>query len=241
MRKIALATSVLLLAAACTKHDPILPGDRADIFPAPQPVALDITIENLPGGAVDATGDPCPYTQDASNVIRDGERKIFSGFPTNNSVKATRHPVCAGGHVIAGLTTGEVVKVHPKTRKIAWIADVFRENNMTGGAAVVDIIAPIVVDGAAVYTGGLGDAFCKLNLNNGAKKWCVPISVDGPFIITQPAAFVKSGDTLYAVRTSDGAIYWALHDAPRAAMEYKDGIITIGRTKIDAASGQIIK
>ena len=46
-----------------------------------------------------------------------------------------------------------------------WIADVYSASNMTGGASIVDIVAPIVPYNRAVYAGGLGDAFCKINAN----------------------------------------------------------------------------
>jgi len=244
MRKIALTALLAATAlAACAKHDPILPGTRTPIFDdsAAMPV-VGGPIENLPAHGV-ARGDKlCPYRQDAANVIWDGNRKIFSGFPTDNSVKSTQTPVCAGNYVIAGLTTGEVVKINPKNRKIIWTADVFRASNMTGGASVLDIVAPIVIDGDAVYAGGMGDAFCRINITNGKKKWCTRISVASPFVIAGPAAFVMGGNgILYAVRLSDGAIYWQQEIGKCADISYADGIIKACKTKIDAATGKKIK
>lgn len=241
MRKFAGALPLLLLAAACSKHDPILPGVRTAIFDTPAPVMLNSEVPNLPAVANDATATECPYRLDATNTIWDGDKKIFAGFPTSNSVKAERTPVCAGGDVIAGLTTGEVVKVNPKTRKIAWIADVFRPSNMTGGASVLDIVAPIVVDGGDIFAGGLGDAYCKMGLNNGKIKWCAPIGVARPFIIAGDVSFVYATDgAMYALRNSDGAVYWRTEVASAATPEYKNGTIKIGKTKLDAATGKIL-
>ncbi len=241
MRKIAAALSILTLAAGCAKHDPILPGQRTAIFEESTQTVTGGVIENLPATAVGASDAPCPYTQDTSNVIWDGDKKIFSGFPTSNSVKSTQKPVCVGKYVIAGLTTGEVVKVNPKNRQIAWIADVFRPSNMTGGASVLDIIAPIIVDGDAVYAGGMGDAFCRINLGNGKSKWCTPISVSVPFVVAGPAAFVMGADgILHAVRTSDGAIVWQREIGKCDAISYADGRITACKIKINASTGQVI-
>lgn len=241
MRKIAALTAVLILGVGCTKHDPILPGERTTIFEESTPHMVGGVIENLPMGAVAKNDTECPYTQDAANIIWNGEKKIFSGFPTNNSVKSTQLPVCAGKYVIAGLTTGEVIKVNPANRRVEWIADVFRPSNMTGGASVLDIIAPIIIDGDAVYAGGMGEAFCRINLSNGKKRWCTPISVSAPFVIAGPAAFVIGTDgTLNAVRTSDGAIYWQMQIGKCNNISYENQVVKACKTKINAATGEKI-
>lgn len=230
----------LVALGACSKHDPILPGTRSAIFATNAPVVLNQSITDLPATAATSDADAnCPYTQDASNVIKNGDRKIFSGFPTPNSVRSDMKPICSGKYVYAGLTTGEVIKVDAKTRNIAWIADVFRPSNMTGGASVVDIVAPIMLYNGTVYAGGLGDAFCAINATSGAKKWCTYIGTAHPFIITDAAAFVVgTDDNLYAVRMRDGAIYWRAAVNAQSAPIYGDGTVTVGRQKFDAATGQ---
>lgn len=241
MRKSAIfLTGMMAVLCGCAKHDPILPGVRNSIFATSAPVALNQTIADLPATAVTSDADAvCPYTQDASNVIKNGDRKIFSGFPTPNSVRSDMKPICSGKYVYAGLTTGEVIKVDTKTRNIAWIADVFRPSNMTGGASVIDIVAPIMLHNGTVYAGGLGDAFCAINATSGVKKWCAYIGTAHPFIITDAAAFVVgTDDNLYAVRMRDGAIYWRAAVNAQSAPTYGDGTVTVGRQKFDAATGQ---
>lgn len=230
----------LVALGACSKHDPILPGTRSAIFATNAPVVLNQSITDLPATTVASDADAnCPYTQDASNVIKNGDRKIFSGFPTPNSVHSNMRPVCSGKYVYAGLTTGEVVKVDTKTRNIVWIADVFRPSNMTGGASVVDIVAPIMLHNGTVYAGGLGDAFCAINATSGVKKWCTYIGTAHPFVITNTVAFVVGTDNnLYAVRMRDGAIYWRAAVNAHSAPIYGDGTVTVGRQKFDAATGQ---
>lgn len=225
--------------SGCTKRDPILPGVRTAIFDEDNATIAGGMIENLPDAAVVMDNTDCPYTQDSSNIIRNGDRKIFTGFPTSNSVKSTQRPMCVDRYVVAGLTTGEVIKVNPNNRHIEWIADVFRPSNMTGGASVLDIVAPIIIDGDAVYAGGMGDAFCRINLSNGKKKWCAPISVASPFVIAAPAAFVMATNgTLYAVRTSDGAIYWQSEIGKCNKLSYANGVLTACKTKINATNGE---
>lgn len=230
----------LVALGACSKHDPILPGTRSAIFATNAPVVLNQSITDLPATTVAGDADAnCPYTQDASNVIKNGDRKIFSGFPTPNSVRSDMKPICSGKYVYAGLTTGEVIKVDAKTRNIAWIADVFRPSNMTGGASVVDIVAPIMLHNGTVYAGGLGDAFCAINATSGAKKWCTYIGTAHPFVITDAAAFVVGTDNkLYAVRMRDGAIYWRTAVNAQSAPTYGDGTVIVGRQKFDATTGQ---
>lgn len=241
MRKIALFACSVFALAACAKHDPILPGERTAVFDAAEINVLNTEIPNLPDVAVSASGDDCPYTQDSSNVIWRGDKKIFSGFPTSNSVKNTAHPVCDGKFVYAGLTTGELVKINGTNRQIQWIADIYRASNMTGGASVLDIVAPIVVTKNGVYAGGIGDAFCRINPTNGAKKWCVNIGVAQPFVITDTVAFVVATDgNLYAIRTDDGAVYWRTAVDKQTAPEYADKRVTVGRQTFDAATGREI-
>lgn len=241
MRKIIAIGACLTVLGACSEHDPILPGVRTPVFDTTNMRVLNTTIDNLPDQIARPDATDCPYTQDSSNVIWDGKRKVFSGFPTNNSVASTQTPVCYNGYVYAGLTTGEVIKVAPKSRKIAWIADVFRPSNMTGGAAIVDIIAPLVIHDGALYVGGLGDAFCRINTISGDKKWCVNIAVALPFIVADNVAFVLATDNkLYAIRTSDGAIYWRTSVENQSEPKYENKIITVGKQKIDAASGKIL-
>lgn len=241
MRKIAAIISCLALLGACAEHDPILPGERTPIFTGNDFKMLDSNVPNLPNEIAKITPADCPYTQDSENVIWDGDRKIFSGFPTKNSVASKQTPVCSGNYVYAGLTTGELVKVNPKNRKIIWIADIFRASNMTGGASILDIIAPIVVRGNAVYAGGLGDAFCRIDATSGAIKWCDWIGTAVPFIVSENIAFVVgTDDYMYAIRTSDGAVYWRTAIETQSAPIYADKIITVGRQQINAETGEII-
>lgn len=242
MRKNAIMLACLALLAACSEHDPILPGTRTDIFKSENITILNEEISDLPENLPEKEVVNCPYTQDSSNVIWDGERKIFSGFPTSNSVKSNQNPVCSGKYVYAGLTTGELVKINPKTKNISWVADIYRASNMTGGASILDIIAPVVIQGDFVYVGGLGDAFCKINASSGKKNWCIPIGVAVPFTTTDSVSFVVATDNnIYAVRNSDGAIYWRTKIEKQTEPVYKDKILTIGKQKINAQTGDVIK
>lgn len=245
MRKIVCPAFICCMCAlaACDKHDPILPGTRTAIFDTGDVVVMNTTVSGLPDAATVYENAPCPYRQDSSNVIWDGEKKIFSGFPTSNSVKNDARPVCGDGYVYAGLTTGELVKVNPKNRQIAWIADIYKDSNMTGGASVLDIVAPITLDGDGnVYAGGVGDAFCKLAAKNGKKKWCVNVGTALPYVMAGPAVFVMATDgNLYAIRIADGAIYWRTAVKTAAAPEYAGGVITVGREKFRAATGEKTK
>ena len=228
MRKLIGMLCCLMFMCGCAEHDPILPGERTPIFNSSNIKILNTSVKNLPETATELSIENCPYTQDSSNVIRNGDRKIFSGFPTNNAVASKQTPVCKDGYVYAGLTTGEVVKIAPKSRKIMWIVDVFRASNMTGGASIVDIVAPLIIKDGAVFAGGLGDAFCRINSTSGEKKWCIEIGTAVPFIIIDQTAFVVGTDNyLYAVRTSDGAVYWRTEINTQTAPAYENKIIKI--------------
>lgn len=242
MRKILTVICCALGLVACDKHDPILPGVRTAIFPSANIKITGQNITDLPSDIATVDNSNCPYRQDSANTIWDGNRKIFSGFPTNNSVDADIKPVCSGNYIYAGLTTGEVVKINKNNRQIVWIADIYRASNLTGGASMVDIIAPIVPYKNHVYAGGLGDAFCKLNATNGDKKWCIDISVGTPFTITDKYAFVVStDDLLYAISIKNGDVFWRTNVKKQAQPAYNQGILTVGEEKFDIANGNKIK
>lgn len=241
-KKIALLAYFSLLVCGCSEKDPILPGERTAIFENETLDIINQEISGLPENLMPLDTIDCKYTQDASNIVWDGDRKIFSGFPTNNSVKSSQKPVCSGKYVYAGLTTGELVKINPKNKQILWIADIYRASNMTGGASILDIIAPIIIQGNSVYVGGLGDAFCRINASSGNKTWCLPISVAVPFITTENVSFVVSTDNyLYAIRNSDGAVYWRTEIKKQSEPVYKNKTIIVGKQKINAASGNLEK
>ena len=242
MRKILVCAFLLLTLVACDKHDPILSGTRIDVFDTGAPRVLNTPVPNLPQNATPSKAKDCSYVQRFDNTIWDGDKKIFSGFATNNFVTGTRKPICFGGYVYAGLSTGELVKVNPENRALMWIADVYRSSNMTGGASVLDIIAPAQILGGHVYAGGLGGAFCKISDSEGAPVWCTNIGVEYPFVIAGDVAYVVDTDkNLNAVRLRDGSVYWRTPVKKPGAPEYSDKIVRVGSEKFDAADGSVIK
>lgn len=245
MRKYVLIVLCVMLVAACDKHDPILPGVRTEIFNTnTNQKILNASVKNLPESAPTRNVAECKYTIDATNTVRDDAgRKIFVGFPSPNSVDIETKPICDGGYVYAGLNTGNVVKIAPKNRDIVWMTDVFAESNMTGGAATVDIVAPLVIDGNDIFAAGMGDAFCRINAINGNKKWCASVGTRFPFVVLSNVAYIMGmDDMLYAVRTSDGAIYWRTDVIKKpAAPIYENKQIRIGKKRFDAENGGQIK
>lgn len=242
MKKTFLFLSCLFAISACSKHDPILPGVRQDIFDS-----VDVKVEHqdvpeLSGDVKNIYGDEkCDYRQDATNTIWMGDKKIYVGFSTGSVVKSNQSPICVGQYIYTGLATGEVVKINTINNKIVWMADVFRANNLTGGAAVVDIVAHVGVDGKYVLAGGLGDAFCKLDANNGNKIWCVNISVPVDFIMIDNFAFVVGTDNnLYAINTDNGNVYWKSEIKKQITPKYDGKNIIVGRQKINYKNGELI-
>ena len=233
----------MLAVSGCSKHDPVLPGVRHDIFDSVDVKVQNIEIQKTLVGEKNVYGDKdCEYRQDSSNVIWRENEKIFSGFVMDSSVKSNQKPICEGGFIYTGLSTGEVVKINPKNKNVVWVADVFRASNLTGGASVVDIVARVGVDKKFVYAGGLGDAFCKLNKSNGDKVWCVNISVPVDFTIVDDFAFVVGTDNnLYAVNLDDGCVYWKTKINKQVKPIYKDNVIIVGKNRINPKNGEVLK
>ena len=242
MRNFVIAAICALTLAACDKHDPILPGVRTPIFGGASVEVQNRVITDVPETVVVTDNVDCKYTQDSENIIWDGSRKIFSGFATPNSVSCNQQPVCSGSYLYAGLTTGELIKIKPSNRQIVWIADIYRASNLTGGASMVDIVAPLVVYKNSVFAGGLGNAFCKINANSGAKQWCLGISVPVAFTIAGDYAFVVSSDNnLYAVSVNNGDVFWRTQIDKQVAPRYEKGIIFVGKQQINAENGKKLK
>lgn len=242
MKKIFAILSCLLLVSACSEHDPILPGVRVDVFDNNDVNVLNTEIGELSKQQKNIYGDEnCNYRQDETNTIWDGDKKIYTGFAMDNFVKSNQSPICVGNFVYAGLSTGEVIKINANNKRIVWIADVYRSNNLTGGAEVVDIVARVGVDGKDVYAGGLGDAFCKLNALNGHKIWCVNISVPTDFIMVDNFVFVIGTDNnLYAINTDNGNVYWKSEIKKQITPKYDGEKIIVGKQEINYKTGELI-
>jgi len=241
MRKFALFCGCILVLCACDKHDPILPGVRTAIFDSSDGInMLNTSVPDLPDMAPVRDAKKCEFTIDGTNTIRDGnDKKIFVGFPASNYIDVKTYPVCDDNYVYAGLNTGNVVKIAPKSRRVIWMADVYAESNMMGGATNVDIVAPIVLDGEYLYAGGVGNAFCKIKSSNGSKKWCNSIGTRFPFVVLKNVAYITGiDDALYAVRLTDGAVYWRTELKSASAPKYNAKKITVGRETFDASNGQ---
>lgn len=240
MKKIFAFLLCSVAVASCSKHDPILPGERADIFDSYEVNVKNKKLPDLSAEITNVSGDEkCEYRQDAQNTIWAGDKKIWSGFSTNNAVKSKQAPVCDGKFIYTGLSTGEIVKINTNTKKTVWATDVFRANNLTGGASVVDIVARVGLNGKYVYAGGLGDAFCKLNASNGDKVWCLNISVPVDFIMVDDFVFVVGTDNnLYAINKQNGDVYWKTEIKKQVVPKYDGKNIIVGRQKINYKNGQ---
>lgn len=231
----------VLAVYGCSKRDPILPGERHDIFGTENINIVNKTVPVLSKSMKNIHGnESCDFTQDATNTVWRGDKKVFKGFATDDSVKTNQKPVCVDGFVYTGFSNGEIIKLNAHNNRVVWMADVYKENTLTGGSSIVDIIARIGVDKNFVYAGGLGDAFCKFKNINGDKVWCINISVPVDFMLVDDFAFVVGADNnLYAIDVRDGTVYWKTEVKKQVAPKYDGQYIIIGREKINYTDGQI--
>lgn len=243
MKKIFAFLLCVLAVSGCSKRDPVLPGVRSNIFESDEVVAINKNLPKLSQSAKNIYGDEnCDYTQDSTNVIFQGDKKIWSGFSTTSVVKANQKPICSGDAIYTGLSTGEVIKINSENNKLVWMADVFKLNNLTGGASVVDIVARVGLDGKYVYAGGLGDAFCKIDADSGDKIWCLNISVPVDFIMVDDFIFVVGTDNkLHAVNKTNGKVYWQTEIKEQVKPTYDGQFVIVGKERIDYKTGKIEK
>lgn len=243
MKKINVFLLCALAISACSKHDPILPGVRSDIFDSNEVIVQNKDVPNLSDKTINISGDEnCEYRQDASNTIFKGDKKIWSGFATNTAVKSNQSPICDGRFIYTGLSTGETIKIDTINKKPIWVADIYRANNLTGGASIVDIVAHVGLNEKYVYVGGLGDAFCKLGAQNGNKIWCLNISVPVDFIMVDDFIFVVGTDNnLYSINKNSGDVYWKTEIKKQVKPVYDGKFISVGKQIINYKNGLIEK
>lgn len=235
---------------ACSKPDPILPGLRTPVFGTSEPVLLGNIPTDVVADSFNRIKTPekqTKYEQNLNNevfeVSADGaKRKIFAGFPTETKIDSPRIPVLYKNFIYIGLTTGEVIKLNPKTKNIEWIADIYKDMDMLSVGSVLDVVASPVIDEDRLFAGGMGRAFCQINISNGDKKWCADISVATPFLIAGDIAFVVGTDSrLYAINTKNGGIYWITDVKksvqPRMEIEDEKYFVIVGKQWFDVTSG----
>ena len=242
MKKVYTFLLCFLVISGCSKHDPILPGVRHDIFDTNDVYVTNQDVPELSGNEKNIYGDKkCDYKQDENNTIWTGNTKIYSGFSMDSVVLSKQSPICIGQFVYTGLSTGEVIKINTINKSVVWTTDVFRGTNLTGGTTVVDIVAHVGIDGKYVYAGGLGDTFCKISAYSGNKIWCVNISVPVDFIIIDNFAFVVGSDNnLYAINTDNGDIYWKAAVKKQIKPKFDNDMIIVGKQKINYRNGDLI-
>lgn len=241
---------LVLFLGACSKPDPILPGIRTPVFGTSEPALLGEIPADVVASSFDRIKTPeqqTKYEQNLNNEVFelsvDGEkRKIFAGFPTETKIDVPRIPVLYKNFIYIGLTTGEVIKLNPKTKNIEWIADIYKDMDMLSVGSVLDVVAPLIIDEDRLFAGGMGRAFCYINISNGDKKWCNDISVATPFLIAGDIAFVVGTDSrLYAMDTKTGGLYWItdVKKSVQPRMEIEDGkyFVIVGRQWFNATSG----
>lgn len=229
---------LIFILCSCSEKDPILKGYREPVF---KQSAIEMTKEKisfLPDNLPDLKEFDCPYIQDSSNIIWKGNKKIFSGFPTSNFVKSSQKPTCDEDNTYVGLTTGEVVKISHKTNNIEWVVDIYKQNSITTNPTILDITAPIIISNNDLYVSGIANIFCKLDKNNGSKKWCINIGTGNKFLVLENVIFITSTDNiLYAVNKNSGKVFWKTNIKEQKDPIYKDKTIIIGKEKIDAITG----
>ncbi|MBQ7409473.1 MAG: PQQ-binding-like beta-propeller repeat protein [Alphaproteobacteria bacterium] len=239
MKKISLFLLCALAIFGCSKKDPILPGTRYDIFDNDEIKVSGKDVPDLSEKITNISGDEnCDYRQDSNNTIWFGNRRVYSGFSGNGYVASFQSPICVGGYAYTGLSTGEIIKLNKN--KLIWKTDVYKENSLTGGTPVVDIVAHVGVDKNYVYAGSLGDAFCKLNANTGNKIWCLDISVGVDFIMVDDFIFVVGTDNnLYSINKNNGEVYWKTEIKKQVKPNYDGKFITVGKYRINYKNGAL--
>ena len=94
----------------CSKHDPILPGVRHEIFDSGDIIVSNKSLPDLSENEKNISGDAnCDYRQDATNSVWNGNKKIYSGFASNTIVNSNQSPICVGNFVYTGLSNGSVI------------------------------------------------------------------------------------------------------------------------------------
>ena len=230
----------------CSRPDPILPGHRTPIFGG-TPTVINTSVPDIGEiRSITEISDGREFVQDNNNVIwevrGDDRTRVFSGMPIANQTAGTRTVRRDNQNIYAGLSTGEFVAINKNTRRVVWMADIFQRSAITGGAPILDIIAPAEFWGDSIIVGGMGNAMCRLRTRDGRAIWCNDISVGRPFITTTTTSFVvATSNYLYAIDNATGQIFWRTSVRRNATPNLAGGVITVDRERFDATTGTLIR
>ncbi|MDR2685430.1 MAG: PQQ-like beta-propeller repeat protein [Rickettsiales bacterium] len=182
-----------IVVMGCDKKDPILPGVRIPIFDSGIKVSESkASVKELIGKSdVPAAGVVRASTLIASlihmsedNIItRDFDKHIiFSGFPTATKTGPAIQPVIAGDYLYAGLSTGEILKIHTASGHVVWSIDLSSRTILTGGSPVADVSALRVL-GNFVYASTYGGIIAKISAEDGRVIWAAPFGTKRPIFV----------------------------------------------------------
>ncbi len=147
--------------------------------------------------------------------------KLFSGMAVGTNMLGSAKPAISGENVFFGMSTGDVVSLNKNNKSTNWFASVYKNNLLTGGHNLTDILSDITLDNNNVYVAGIGYELASLNQETGKKNWSkeIPsnqniwlineniftVSTDGKLI----ALDKKSGDILYLTQLpTKKTIHW---------------------------------
>ena len=124
-------------------------------------------------------------------------------------------PAYAGGLVVAGFGSGDLVAVRAATGTVVWTDSLAAASGRTSLADLSAITGLPVIDGERVNAMGLGGLLVTLDLRSGRRLWEREVaSSQGPWVAGPWMFLVTADQTIAALDARDGRVSW-LADLPR--------------------------
>ena len=217
----------LLILAACSREEIILPGEREDIRPAAFLEAADpgetegsraIALPPQTTNAEWAQSFGSPATRVAHAALRANPQLAFTvniGAGDSRKQRITADPVVGGGRIFTLDASARVTAVSPQGA-VLWSADVRpardKDGDATGGGLAYD-------NGAVYVSLGYGEV-SKLDAATGQVIWRQQLDATGsgsPAVAGNLLYLVAGDDTGWAIRTDTGRNAWQVSGTPSPA------------------------
>lgn len=222
----ACAGGSVLLLAACSEKELILPGKREDLRDLPETLAPQTAVNESRAIRLASQSNNASWAQPfgtesdrvAHPALGAAPQLVWSasvGAGDSRKLRITADPVIGGGRIYT-LDSGAQVSAFSPDGGLLWRVDLTPPNERQGEATGGGIS---FADGGLYVSLGFG-RLVALDASNGTVRWDQKLDGTGsgtPTVRDGLVYLVAGDDTGWAVRTSDGRVAWQVTASPSVA------------------------
>lgn len=134
---------------------------------------------------------------------------LYKGTPTPTAVLGPPSPAFAGGLVVAGFGSGDLICLTGLSGSVSWADELASQGRdpMLDFSTVTGL--PVISDGN-VYAAGMGGVLVCLDLRTGRRLWERDVTAEqSPWLAGDWLFVLTTDQTLGAIHRADGTVPWA--------------------------------